>query len=81
MLPKLGIECFERYSNQEKSLTTRLNQLLCSIWSHMQFKKNHGLRNRDPWQAMTKVYQGSLVLKILDCLPLFLVLDYFSGKH
>jgi hypothetical protein len=47
-------------------------------------KKNHGLRNRDPWQAITQAYQGSSVLNlglIFDCLPLFLVLGHFSGKR
>ena len=62
MLPKLRIECFQVYSNHEKSLT-KLDENnffvqsgpICNL-------KNHGLRNRDPWQAITKVYQGSSVL-------------------
>ena len=39
----------------------------------MQFLKNHGLRNRDPWQAITKVYQGSLTFYLYSQY----LLDYF----
>ena len=80
MLPKLRIECFQVYSNHEKSLT-KLDENnffvqsgpICNL-------KNHGLRNRDPWQAITKVYQGSSVL-ITSVYFYRITFLNFSSKH
>ena len=54
----------------------RLSQLLYWIWSHVQFeKKNHGLRERYPWQVhlsqrSAKDLQSSIILTSLATINL-----------